>query len=60
MKREGNQYNVAQSAYAESVTVARTIDRKFLGKETWGRTAEGIKKAVFIYNSHLNQIERKF
>jgi hypothetical protein len=57
---EGTQYIVALSSTSDSVTVARALDRNFLGKETWGRTAEGIKKAVFIYNSHLNQIERKF
>jgi hypothetical protein len=57
---EGTQYIVALSSTSDSVTVARALDRNFLGKETWGRTEEGIKKAVFIYNSHLNQIERKF
>jgi hypothetical protein len=57
---EGTQYIVALSASADSVTVARALDRKFLGKETWGRTTEGIRQAVFVYNGHLNQIERKF
>jgi hypothetical protein len=50
---EGTQYIVAISSTSDSVTVARALDRKFLGKETWGRTAEGIRNAVFIYNSHL-------
>jgi hypothetical protein len=50
---EGTQYIVALSSTSDSVTVARALDRKFLGKETWGRTAEGIRNAVFIYNSHL-------
>jgi hypothetical protein len=57
---EGTQYIVALSSTSDSVTVARALDRNFLGKETWGRTDEGIRQAVFIYNEHLNQIERKF
>jgi hypothetical protein len=60
LRIENTQYIVALSASADSVTVARALDRNFLGKETWGRTTEGIRQAVFIYNSHLNQIERKF
>jgi hypothetical protein len=55
---EGTQYIVALSSTSDSVTVARALDRNFLGKETWGRTAEGIRNAVFIYNSHL-QIGRR-
>ena len=60
LRIENTQYIVALSASADSVTVARALDRNFLGKETWGRTDEGIRQAVFIYNGHLNQIERRF
>jgi hypothetical protein len=60
LRIENTQYIVALSSTSDSVTVARALDRKFLGKETWGRTTEGIRQAVFVYNEHLNQIERKF
>lgn len=54
---DGQRYTVALSASTDSIAVVQFVPGKFLGRETWSRTTEHTRQAVFMYNEHLSQIQ---
>lgn len=52
-------YIVAFSASRDSVTLARSIGRRFIGKKTWARTPENVTKSVFIHNGYIQNVKNK-
>jgi hypothetical protein len=52
-------YIIALSSSANNVTVARSLERRFLGKKSWPRTSEGVKLAVEAYNEYIKTIKNQ-
>ncbi len=52
-------YIIALSSSRDSVTVARSLERRFLGKKSWPRTSEGVKMAVVAYNEYIKTIKNQ-
>jgi hypothetical protein len=49
-------YLIAFSASRDSVTLARSLGKRFIGKKTWARTPENVNNSVFIHNGYIQNV----
>jgi hypothetical protein len=56
----GELYIVVLSVAADSVTLARALGKRFLGRKRWARYSEqSLRLAVNAYNDYINIIKRR-